>query len=80
MWWLRGSLSTTHLAAAEVIAMAQIFAHQLGDLWPQGLRWEASGGRPGMSTTYLNFMDTVYKKYPSASNPNCAGHEQSSDE
>jgi hypothetical protein len=36
----------------------------------QGLRWEASGGRPGMSTTYLNFMDTVYRKYPSAC-PHC---------
>lgn len=37
----------------------------------QGLRWEAANGNPSMTTTYLNWMASVYAKYPSESMASC---------
>ena len=70
--YLRCSLSTTPLTAMDVFAAAHTSAQWGAHPLLQGLRWEASGGRPGMATTYLTFMDTVYKKYPSASHAHSA--------
>lgn len=54
------------MIAADPVASAYTAIDLLNEGDSQGIRWEASGGRPGLGDLYISAMDTIYSVNPQA--------------
>ena len=54
------------MIAADPVASAYTVLDTLNEPDSQGIRWEASGGRPGLGDLYISAMDTIYSVNPQA--------------